>query len=556
MSSMFSNLSKFIDQVDASVGEIVQQNTNNNNNNNNNFSLPPPPSSLSATTTTTTTSVPFSPPNQEHQHSRRSSNSSSSHSNHHQQHNNNQIQEQSFENRDSNSLQLQHDFDIAISRLKQSTSENQFLHHQVETLRAQSDESKTKITQLESKLQKFSEIQSQQSHAKQQVEEELRHSHHQVEALQKENQILSTKAALAEESLSAAMRDAQKSKALASARILELEQTGEVEEKLATLEAEISVLKKSLENVRNERDLAQKKLQEENSSKKRENNINNHSHESSNNNNTHQEAHQKQIDELHRQISSLKKEQEDERNSHRSTRARFEQMLSEKVEEVAILEKQLSRLTNTNNNNNNNNISTNLNNNNLIGNSQPEIISTNSSEWEKRAKDLADLVMEKQAALELKRNESDQWRSRYETAQQRLREAELMAAVSSNSKNTNNHHRAITINDSSEFSGGAGDENDISKNVLVAMLTRSLGTTKPYVVAGVGFLRKIDQAVQRVVSGLKRNSLLRLVVAFYIFLVHLWILILIWNAPLPAHDASSSSLVNGGGANVANTLGK
>ncbi len=122
-----------------------------------------------------------------------------------------------------------------------------------------------------------------------------------------------------------------------------------------------------------------------------------------------------------------------------------------------------------------------------------------------------------------------------------------MAAVSSSSSNNNNKHHqnrnsttiidvpSSTSNQNNTSLDSYGDDTDISKNFLIATLTRKGGKG---IAAAVNYLRIFDNGVQKFVNALKRNSLLRLAVVFYISLVHFWVLILIWNTPLPTNGTA------------------
>jgi len=605
MSQMFSNFTKFIDSMDDKVGEIVEKqhqqeqarrsstsssishphHHEHNHNTTSTISSLAPSSSQNIPATTSkviSSSPPLSrlppPPNfssnqpKQQQPKQGLSSTATTSTNLHLVGSNQQEEQQELEQNSSpqsvlitpeQQQQLEHDFDIALSRLKQSNSENELLHHQLESLRREHDEASSKIRSLELQLQKASEQFKSTSSSKQHLDEEHRQLQHQYENLQRENANLSSKAQLAEQSLEAALRDVEKTKSLASARILELEKSGEVEEKLAELEAEVAVLNRSLERVREDRDEWKGKYHQE-VEKQNVNNLNGTGGEVSSSaldqkfekSSRYQEL-INSTEDLKSQVSNLKRQHEDERIAHRATRTRYENMLSEKVEEVAILEKQLSRLSSKNNNNssystkNSNNVSSliqkagsssSMSSSSDLQQQQQENTTTTSDEWEKRAKDLASLVMEKQTALELQRGEADQWRAKYETTRQKLREAELMAAVSSSSSSTSKSSHKNNNNTTAVFIGGTDENNnneetDISKNFLIANLTRKGNKTINSI---VHYIRKFDIGVQLFLGGLRRNSLLRIAVAFYVFLVHMWVLILLWNAPLPVGSESQA----------------
>lgn len=549
MSNMFSNFSKFIDQMDAQVGEMVQkqheqEEQQKRQRRNSSSSRPTTPlpvaqhqqqEQVNKATTAPKITLPEPPTAPTSLHNRNHSKTSSSGS-HHQ-------NTESTTSRDVNNntdLQLQHDFDVAISRLKHANSENDLLHRQLETLRHQNDDAQTKISQLESQVNKLSEETREYQSQKQQVQDTLNNLQNQFELLQKENHSLLNKAELAEENLITAQREAQQAKQVAAARIQELEKSGEIQEMLQNYEAQVGVLNKSLERLRGERDEWEKK-HEKISSQLRS------SERSSvevvkaqtGTTVTRETDNSSKLQSIQFQLAEIKKEYEAERSAHLSTRSRYENMLSEKIEEVAILEKQLARNHHHHNQQNSANSIRGATENNNNNESSP----SSNDEWEKRAKDLAELVMEKQSALELKRNEADQWRSRFETTQQKLREAELMAAVSKGGSRRNNVNDIGGTSSIIDVPGGGslnnadgdvGNETDISKNFLIATLNRKGGKWMNTV---INYLRMFDNVVQRFVGGLRRNSLLRLAVAFYVGLVHLWVVILLWNQPLPVEDS-------------------
>jgi hypothetical protein len=203
--------------------------------------------------------------------------------------------------------------------------------------------------------------------------------------------------------------------------------------------------------------------------------------------------------------------------SHQSTRSKLEAVIREKEDEVRALEKRGPR----------------------GGAATSPTDAGGSDEWERRAKDLAELVMEKQAALEAKRSEADQWRSRHDMAQQRIREMELVtvsvgsgaASSSLSQRGIAGGHRAVLIDD-----GRDGDtvQGDFGRSRFFGGLSRRGAWGQGVSQAA----RQIDSTSLHIGSYLRANSVLRVCVLIYIVLLHLWAFMAIATAPVPHGGAT------------------
>eukprot|EP00758_Cryptobia_borreli_P006819 Tbor_TRINITY_DN5208_c0_g2::TRINITY_DN5208_c0_g2_i1::g.16539::m.16539 len=167
---------------------------------------------------------------------------------------------------------------------------------------------------------------------------------------------------------------------------------------------------------------------------------------------------------------------------------------------------------------------------------------------ERRARELADALLEKQAALEAKRAEADQWRTRYEVGQQRLREAELVSkAITRGGKSSNSaggshtghrYSNDIGIAESGGMDSHHGGEFKESRWYSVIASKGSWGRH------AAGAASKIDHASLRLGIILRRNSLLRIVVVVYFVLVQLYLFIVLSISPsvpegTKVHEASA-----------------
>lgn len=164
---------------------------------------------------------------------------------------------------------------------------------------------------------------------------------------------------------------------------------------------------------------------------------------------------------------------------------------------------------------------------------------------EQRVRELGDALMEKQSALEAKRGEADQWRTRYEVAQQRLREAELLqsalhssassatASSSSHRLNANNANTRVVYVDPAAAGGGGGDD-DVSKHRWMRTLSRRGGGFGEGVVTAA---RGIDRVSLQAGSVLRHHSLLRVGLIVYVLLLHLWVFVAVtMSGQMPSGD--------------------
>lgn len=464
--------------------------------------------------------------------------------------------------------QLQHDFDAVLERLKATQAESALLHRQLDQAKSQCDAALEKATRLEQQLHAQSELAAQQARAADETQRAAADLAAQLEAAQRDTAAAQARAALAERGLETCRREAAGAKETAAAaqqQLLALQYEekekrrddwrdaaaaadSEMESDTVGMKMELLGLKKALEKLTKERDELVLAVQRSATAA---------TATSIDGANAEQQQ-QATVDELKKQIKGHVERLEQEAASHRSTRSRLEGMLADKEEEVAILERQLQRMnrplaaagavqssestsaTAGASTSFSSSGSGNDKNHTAIGaaTSSPTSAMASAADWERRAKDLADLVMEKQAALELKRNEAEQWRARYETAQQRLREVELMAAVSSSASSNHHHHQhhhqtVVNIAGDTE-SAGPGllqmDSTDITKNYLIQTMMRRGGRGAAALCQTV---KVWDGWLQRIVGVMRRNSLMRVSVSMYIGLVHLWVLLLLWVAPTP-----------------------
>jgi hypothetical protein len=151
---------------------------------------------------------------------------------------------------------------------------------------------------------------------------------------------------------------------------------------------------------------------------------------------------------------------------------------------------------------------------------------------ERRCKDLAELVMEKQAALEAKRSEAEQWRTRSELLQQRLREAELLANTIGSGRSScsptmgsggfgSGGSRAVTIEEDREVQDSLNG--DFSRSRFFGTLQRRGAWGQR--VAGVA--QTLDSVSLKTGTLLRRSSVLRVGVIAYVILLHLWVFIVL-----------------------------
>ena len=177
---------------------------------------------------------------------------------------------------------------------------------------------------------------------------------------------------------------------------------------------------------------------------------------------------------------------------------------------------------------------------NPAGGSSSSSASGSSDELERRARDLADLVLEKQTALEAKRAESDQWRTRYEASQCRLREVELLGHVASSSSNNgsdSSSHLRHRAGGRAIFPPNLSDnEGDFeSSRFFERMNNRGQWGKK---IASTA--RTIDGLSLTVGRMMRQNSVLRIAVFCYVILLQTWAFFAVAFTSVPQPDTAGS----------------
>ena len=145
------------------------------------------------------------------------------------------------------------------------------------------------------------------------------------------------------------------------------------------------------------------------------------------------------------------------------------------------------------------------------------------AEVERRCKELAEIVLEKQSALEAKRFEVDQWRTRYELAQQRAREAELLSSALP----TRSNHRALFMDDTNlvepeenHFFGRLAGRGNIGAKIS-------------------SVASRLDQASLKTGSVLRRYSSLRIFFVAYVVVLQVWVFVAVSFSSIPTKDNSN-----------------
>jgi hypothetical protein len=204
--------------------------------------------------------------------------------------------------------------------------------------------------------------------------------------------------------------------------------------------------------------------------------------------------------------------------SHQSTRSRLEAALQDAEDEKKLLQKQLLAARNSG----------------AAGGSAAGGPGAGSSgnannapggagDWERRAKELAELVIEKQAALEARRNEADQWKARCEMSQQRIREMELVSLSAS----TGIGHRAVNMRtDSSAGGGGKDDEREHAEGMLGEFgRSQFFGNLSRRGKIGMQLTtvaQHVDGLAMHAGRVLRRSSVLRVAIILYVVVLQLW----------------------------------
>ena len=217
--------------------------------------------------------------------------------------------------------------------------------------------------------------------------------------------------------------------------------------------------------------------------------------------------------------------------AHTRTRERLERVIEEKDQFIRALEKQRSSTTASSSS---------------AHHAPADVTSSSSSsgssgasdvaEWERRAKDLAELVMEKQAALEAKRSEADQWRTRCEIAQQRVREVELLSMSTRDAGSSGSgvgarlrHHTSLSmpITDDGATEGTFEDSRFFGKLSVRGTWGAKLS----------GVARGLDDLSLKSGGFLRRSSVLRVGLVLYVALLHLWVFAVLSMSSVPQSHA-------------------
>ena len=170
------------------------------------------------------------------------------------------------------------------------------------------------------------------------------------------------------------------------------------------------------------------------------------------------------------------------------------------------------------------------------GQQEPSVTTTETGnnkalvEAQRRAAELAELLLEKQAGLEAKRSESDQWRTRYEVSQQRLREAEMVGSSivglaptnSSGSTSARPSHRSGVSRSLFQMEEGAGGETD---DLRRSRFFGSLSNRGPLGRKLTDVAERLDSVSLRTGGVLRRSSVLRVALIVYIAVLHLWVFV-------------------------------
>lgn len=157
---------------------------------------------------------------------------------------------------------------------------------------------------------------------------------------------------------------------------------------------------------------------------------------------------------------------------------------------------------------------------------------TQDAALELRVRELAEMLMEKQAALEAKRSEADQWRTRFEVSQQRLREAEsIHAAVTGAGPRSAAGRSAKNLYIDEEANiAVAGDVGELGRTRFMRSLSSRGGWGEHVAVAAQG----IDKVSLRTGTFLRRNAVFRVCLVIYVMLLHVWAFFVVTLAAVPS----------------------
>ncbi|CUG89192.1 transmembrane protein, putative [Bodo saltans] len=153
---------------------------------------------------------------------------------------------------------------------------------------------------------------------------------------------------------------------------------------------------------------------------------------------------------------------------------------------------------------------------------------------ELRVRELAEMLMEKQAALEAKRSEADQWRTRFEVSQQRLREAESVHAAMSSGPGARGSQqsrsaRALYVDEESNLLL-AGDMGELGRTKFIRNLSAKGGWGEQVANAAQG----LDKVSLKTGSFLRRNALLRVMLVAYVMMLHVWVFLVLTMSAVPS----------------------
>lgn len=216
--------------------------------------------------------------------------------------------------------------------------------------------------------------------------------------------------------------------------------------------------------------------------------------------------------------AQLKELLEGEHTAKASVSRALEERLAERQSAIDALEKRLAQLQQTPGNTS------------TLGVCE----SPSNAESERRAKELAQLLMEKQSALETKRAEADQWRTRFEVSQQRLREAELVSSAVQRGVDGVSRRAARYTDVASAEAQQTIENESVSKHRVMSLLASKGGWGIGVVNAAV----QIDRISLRAGGILRRNSLLRVFMVCYVAILQLYIFIIVsFSSSIPSGNA-------------------
>lgn len=398
--------------------------------------------------------------------------------------------------RDHALLQLQRDYDASTAQHKAASRQLAQAQEDIETLNRQRGELRNQITELSDAKQK---LESQLNVAQDRndfLDRSNQVLHQDFENLKHDHSVVSSQVRSLEAQLKRAnseyMDHKNKSRILLLEKDSELERLradstsggehsdGRAASELESLRTKMSVLEQS----RGEQEQSMRELMV--SLEKARNDVTSVT--------AQLESNMSQLQEAKHNALVAQSMYDGEIASHQATRSRMEGIIRERDEEIRLLEKRSNHR------------------------SQNGTEASGSQEWERRAKDLADLVMEKQAVLETKRSECDQWRTRYEIAQQKVREMELVASSTTSVHGSGNHHVVNMMNSGSPLDSVEA-QGDFARSRFFGQLSKR-GKWGQQI---TGVASKLDAITLLGGSLLRRNSVMRVALLLYILTLHMWV---------------------------------